>query len=181
MSGSTQLILILSLLVVPMELDAQEAEEGYAPLQAIYTSTSRPLEYFQDLVKKQPDNPWAWHFLGRSADECGLEREAQAALQKAQGLSPAQAWHWQSLGDHWSGRRQYAQAASFYKRAGELETRAKVARSLRAKQAQAQRSAEARESWKNELETSQSRTLLLGILAVLVIACFHFFVPRFFK
>ncbi|MFT7620341.1 MAG: tetratricopeptide (TPR) repeat protein [Planctomycetota bacterium] len=162
-------------------LVAQAQELSYEALQNEYRSQSRPLEYFEALCKEHESNPWVFHFRGLSEQESGLDQAALISFDKAQLLAPNQAWHWQTLGNHWVGRAAFGQAAFFYDKAAGLEQREAPAKALRDQAADA-RLRHAKKMSNLEAEnTATMRVTVMGVLGLLIIGLLHFFGPRLIK
>ncbi len=147
------------------------AQQDYEDLRLIFEGDSRPLPTFEKFVETQPDNPWAWHFLGLALEECGLQERAGAALERALSLDDRQAWHWQAMAAHWEGRRSWEQVEFCLRKALELEQRPGPVRALEQRLLHAGQQANLHRQQQEDIDSLPYRMVaaLLGGLAFLIL------------
>lgn len=104
-------------------LGPQDAAHQYARAKEAFDAAANPLESMRALAAAEPDNPWAWHFVGRAHQERRELTEASKALRRARDLDPKNAWHDVTLGSLATMAADTGGAARCYGQAASKETR----------------------------------------------------------
>jgi cytochrome c-type biogenesis protein CcmH/NrfG len=78
------------------------------------------LPYWQAVVRRQPRNPWVWHYLGIAAFETGYYAAAERALREAMKLDPGQGIHALQLAEFLLRRGRLAESVDYYEAAALL-------------------------------------------------------------
>lgn len=159
----------------------QEVANTFESLSKRFEAALRPVEEFEALSKTDGKNPLVWHFLGVSQDAMGNESAARKALATARDLDPRQAWHAQSLAEHYFGVGDFEQSQRFYRLAISLETRPQVVASLKSALTRAEDRRDLDVKLKDEEKSAILHTWILGILGAGLLAAFAILAPRLTK
>ncbi len=171
--------LLLALTICPLgHLQGQKVQNTYESLSQLFQQAARPAEEMEARVKVDKKNPLVWHFLGLSMDELGNEKAAREALEVAHNLDPRQAWHVQSLAEHYFGVGDFEQSQRFYRLALSLETRPQVVANLKSSLAQAEERALVDARLRDEEQAAISHTWILGLLGIAFLGVFVVVAPR---
>ncbi len=172
-------VLLLAFTIFPLgQLHGQKFQNTYESLSQLYQQAARPAEEMEARVKVDKKNPLVWHFYGLSMDELGNEKAALEALEKARDLDPRQAWHVQSLAEHYFGVGDFEQSQRFYRLAISLETRPQVVVNLKTSLAQAEKRALVDARLRDEEQAAISHTWLIGLLGIALLGVFVVVAPR---
>lgn len=114
------------LLVATLLLAAAVAAQDLTPFQhyeAVYSTSTRPIEAFSKIVRDRPEDAWARHFHAQAFLDGRDLHAAGVALDHALRLDSKQPFHHRLRGDLESLRGDQAAAARAYRAAAALESR----------------------------------------------------------
>lgn len=101
----------------------QDAAQQYARAKEAFETAADPLARMRQLATAEPDNAWAWHFVGRAHQERRELTQAAKAMRRARELDPKNAWHEVTLASLATMAADTAGAAHCYGQAASKEDR----------------------------------------------------------
>ncbi len=111
----------LPVLVVQLLLLSLPQGGDYSRASALYSTDPRPVEALMREAAERPNDPWAWHFLGRAQSDSRHLALAMRSFRRAAELDPEQSWHHWQRGVLLSRRLDQARARDAYEIAHQLQ------------------------------------------------------------